>query len=356
MSEADSGQQEVPDRVPADRRRRPWVRPLILIVVSFAAAWIIVGLVGAIDWAQVGDALGRLSVAALVVLAVAFLARQTLNAVPLARFVPGLGLKRSIQNDVTANLMGTVAPPPADVVIRVSMFKSWQINPVDGMAGVTLNMLTFYSVRFLAPAVGLLVLSFQGVERGQALAALSSALIAVAVLVSLALIIRGDAFAAWLGRTAGRVVTRVRSSVDPQVWEMATVDFRGRMAETLRKGLFPSMAALLGMVLCDALVLTLSLRFVGVDATVLTAPDIVGAFLISYPLTLMPLVGLGVLDAVLLATWTEIAGLEWEPEIVAGLIVWRAFTILGPLILGTGTLLLWRRQSATAAKASGAAA
>ncbi len=329
------------------------MRPLILIVVSFAAAWIIVGLVGAIDWAQVGDALGRLSVAALVVLAVAFLARQTLNAVPLARFVPGLGLKRSMQNDVTANLMGTVAPPPADVVIRVSMFKSWQINPVDGMAGVTLNMLTFYSVRFLAPAVGLLVLSFQGVERGQVLAALSSALIAVAVLVSLALIIRGDAFAAWLGRTAGRVVTRVRSSVDPQVWEMATVDFRGRMAETLRKGLFPSMAALLGMVLCDALVLTLSLRFVGVDATVLTAPDIVGAFLISYPLTLMPLVGLGVLDAVLLATWTEIAGLEWEPEIVAGLIVWRAFTILGPLILGTGTLLLWRRGARSAAPATG---
>lgn len=332
------------------------MRPLVLIVVSFAAAWIIVGLVGAIDWAQVGDALGRLSVAALVVLAVAFLARQTLNAVPLARFVPGLGLKRSMQNDVTANLMGTVAPPPADVVIRVSMFKSWQINPVDGMAGVTLNMLTFYSVRFLAPAVGLLVLSFQGVERGQVLAAMSSALIAVAVLVSLALIIRSDAFAAWLGRTAGRVVARVRSSVDPQVWEMATVDFRGRMAETLRTGLLPSMAALLGMVLCDALVLTLSLRFVGVDATVLTAPDIVGAFLVSYPLTLMPLVGLGVLDAVLLATWTEIAGLEWEPEIVAGLIVWRAFTLLGPLILGAGTLLLWRRQTATSAEGSEASA
>jgi putative heme transporter len=328
------------------------VRPLVLIAVSFAAAWIIVGLVGAIDWAQVGDALGRLSVPALAVLAVAFLGRQILNAVPLTRFVPGLGLKRSMQNDVTANLMGTVAPPPADVVIRVSMFKSWQINPVDGMAGVTLNMLTFYSVRFLAPAVGLLVLSFQGVERGQAVAALSSALIAAAVLVSLALIIRGDAFAAWLGRSAGRVVARVRSSVDPQVWEMATVDFRGRMAETLRQGLFPSMVALLGMVLCDALVLTLSLRFVGVGATVLSVPDIVGAFLISYPLTLMPLVGLGVLDAVLLATWTEIAGLEWEPEIVAGLIVWRAFTILGPLLLGTGSLLLWRRQSARSANAS----
>ena len=328
------------------------MRPLLLIALSFAAAWIIVGLVGAIDWAQVGDALGRLSVAALVVLAVAFLARQTLNAVPLARFVPGLGLKRSMQNDVTANLMGTVAPPPADVVIRVSMFKSWQINPVDGMAGVTLNMLTFYSVRFLAPALGLLVLSFQGIERGQVFAALSSALIAGAILVSLALIVRGDAFAAWLGRTAGRVVARVRSSVDPQVWELATVEFRGRMAETLRKGLLPSMVALVGMVLCDSLVLTLSLRFVGVGADVLPAPAIVGAFLISYPLTLMPLVGLGVLDAVLLATWTEIAGLEWEPEIVAGLIVWRAFTILGPLLLGAGTLLLWRRGAGNAARAS----
>ena len=52
------------------------------------------------------------------------LLRQVLNAVPLSQFVEGLGLRRSVQNDLAANLLGTVSPPPGDVVIRVAMFGS----------------------------------------------------------------------------------------------------------------------------------------------------------------------------------------------------------------------------------------
>ena len=106
------------------------------------------------------------------------------------------------------------------------------------------------------------------------------------------------------------------------------------------------------MVFCDSLVLLLALRFVGVDSTALTAVAIIGAFLLAYPLTLMPLAGLGILDAALLAGWTEIAGLEWEAEIVAGLVVWRVITILGPLALGGLTLFIWRRHHGSTAKAA----
>ena len=38
---------------------------------------------------------------------------QTLNAVSLTQFVPGLSLVRSIQNDLTARMIGTVATPVA---------------------------------------------------------------------------------------------------------------------------------------------------------------------------------------------------------------------------------------------------
>jgi hypothetical protein len=61
----------------------------------------------------------------------------------LSQFVEGLGLRRSVQNDLAANLLGTVSPPPGDVVIRVAMFGSWGVSALEGMAGVTLNMLTF---------------------------------------------------------------------------------------------------------------------------------------------------------------------------------------------------------------------
>ena len=58
------------------------------------------------------------------------------------------------------------------------------------------------------------------------------------------------------------------------------------------------------------------------------------AFLIAYPLTLLPFFGLGVLDATLAAGWVYLAGDDLEPEIVAGLVVWRVTTLLGALGLG----------------------
>ncbi len=65
--------------------------------------------------------------------------------------------------------------------------------------------------------------------------------------------------------------------------------------------------------------------------------------MIAYPLTLMPLVGFGVLDAALLASLVTIAGIAYKPQIVAGLVVWRVVTILGTLVLGALVLLWWRR-------------
>lgn len=328
------------------RPTRPWLKPLVLVVVSILAAWIVVGFVGAIDWSEVAASFRRLTFPAIVALVLGLLARQAFNAVPLSRFVNGLPWSRSVQNDLGANVVGTFAPPPSDVVLRVSMFSSWGINPVDGMAGVTLNMLTFYAVRFLAPVLGVLVLAAQGVERGQVVSAALSGLVALAVIGGLVAVMRGDAMAAWVGRTAARVVGRVRDGVDEQEWAIAAVDFRGRMNQTLRAGLWPSMAALVAMVLCDATILLMALRFVGVGPSELSTVDVVGAFLIAYPLTLLPLAGLGVLDAALLAAFTEIAGLSWESEIVAALVVWRTITIGGPLLMGAITVLLWRRDTA----------
>ena len=327
---------------------RTFGKPLLILAVSILVGVIIVGLVGAVDWADVWDALRRLAIWQVVVLLLALLVRQTFNAVPLTQFVPGLSLWRSVQNDLGAVVVGTLAPPPADVVLRVSMFRSWGIDPVDGMAGVTLNMLAFYVVRFIAPALGLIALSVHGFETGQLVTALGSAAIAAAILVGLLLVVRGDGLARVLGRTAALVVHRFRSSVEPDSWAASVVKFRGRMAGNVRAGLTRSLLALLLMVLADATILTLSLRFVGLGASQLTLDQIVGTFLIAYPLTLLPLAGFGVLDAALIAAFTELCGLAHEPEVVAAIVVWRAVTILGPLLLGGITVFIWRRSAAHA--------
>jgi uncharacterized membrane protein YbhN (UPF0104 family) len=65
----------------------------------------------------------------------------------------------------------------------------------------------------------------------------------------------------------------------------------------------------------------------------------------AYPLTLFPLMGLGILDALLVAAWTQVAGVEYEARIVAGLIVWRVFSLLVPILLGVIAVTWWRRSS-----------
>lgn len=316
----------------------------MFLLVGLFALRVVVQLVGTVDWAQVADSFGRLSIWMAVPLVADLLLRQSLNAVPLAQYVPTLGVRRSLQNDLTANLAGTVAPPPADMVLRVAMFRSWDIDPVAGMAGVTLNMLTFYAVRFLAPAIGLALVVVHDADTGQWVTAGLSALVALAILGTLGALVASDALAARLGAWAGRLVRRFKPTVDPDTWAAAMVDIRTRSADQLRRGLGRSMLALVAMVLCDATLLLLALRFSGVGAQALPAIDIYSAFLLAYPLTLMPLFGFGILDAVLLGTWVVIAGTEYEPEIVAGLVIWRSLTILGPLAMGTLTFLLWRRR------------
>jgi hypothetical protein len=321
------------------------VKPVLVIVVSVAVGFVIVGFVGAIDWAAVASAFGRLSWWQVIPLVGVLLVRQVLNGVPLSQFVDRLTLGRSVQNDLAANLLGTITPPPGDVVIRVAMFKSWGVSVMDGMAGVTLNMLTFYAVRLFMPSIGLLLLAIVGAETGNVGLAVLFVVAAIAIVTGLLLVLAHERWAVLLGRLAARVARMLRREADRDEWSRTVVDFRTRVTAGLPAKLARSLAALVLMVLADATILTLALRFTDVGADRLPLLFIVGTFCTAYPLTVMPLFGVGVLDATLLAAFTEVAGLDAEPSIVAALAIWRGVTLLGTLALGALVTLNWRRRT-----------
>lgn len=324
---------------------RRLAKPVIVIVVSLVIGYLIVGFVGAVDWAQVASSFSRLSWWQFLPLLAALLVRQLFNAIPLSQFVSGLTVSRSVENDLAANLAGTVTPPPGDVVIRIAMFTSWGVSPVEGMAGVTLNSLTFYSVRLLMPAIGLIVLAFIDAEQGSVGLAALFLLLAVAILGALVALLAQERWARVLARSAGRAARRFREGIDPEQWSQAAVGFRSTFSAGLPTKLAKAMAALVAMVLADATILVMALRFAGVGAGELPLLLIVGAFCAAYPLTIMPLFGFGVLDASLLATFVATAGLDAEPTIVAALGIWRGVTLLGTLVLGALVTLNWRRRA-----------
>jgi putative heme transporter len=325
-------------------RRHAWLTRIGILALALVAGYLVVQFVGSIDWSAVADALDRLVWWQLVVLLVPLMVRQILNAFPLAVFIRGLGLVKALVNDLAAHLLAVVAPPPGDMVIRVRMFTSWGIEASRAIAGTLMNMLAFYIMRFAVPVVGVLILLPVRYDAEYAVTAAFGAAISGAIAVLLALSLRHEGFAERVGRTSGTWVSKVKSDVDPGLWASAVVEFRGDVKETFSADFPRSAFALLCLVFADATVLLTSLRFVGVSSAELSAIEVYAAFLCAYPFTVFPFMGLGIVDAILLATIVDVAGAQAEPAAVAGLIVWRTYTLGGPITLGALCMALWRRS------------
>ncbi len=317
---------------------------MLVIVVVAVCGWLASTFLGAIDWASVGKALSRLTAWQMLVLVAVLLVRQTLNALPLALFIEGLGAARALLNDLVASLMAVVAPPPGDIVVRVAMFRTWGIDASRGLAGATMNMVAFYVNRFAAPVVGLVVLAALGSGTQRVAAAIASGVVALVMAVVISLMVRRERFAARLARASGNVARRVRSSVDPEAWVGAATGFQEHVSAGYRRAFPRSLLALTAMVLSDACILLLALRFVGVSAPQVPAYEVVGIFFLAYPLTLPPMMGLGIYDVVLLGAFMELGGAALEPELVAAITVWRAVTLLGPVLIGGIVTLVWRSR------------
>lgn len=325
-------------------RRRAWLVRLGLVAAAAVVTVVIVRLVGRIDWGAVGAALGHLAWWHPLVLVAVLVVRQVFNALPLALYIPGVSVVRATLNDQGAALTAVVAPPPGDLALRVAMFTSWGVPPAKAIAGTVMNTLTFYIVRFSAPVLGFVLLAVSGRSVGLRWLDLLSIACGAATFVGVLAVLRSDSLARKVGRSGASAMRRLGRPVDPDDWAAACSDFRRDIAERFNRGFPRSVAGLLAMLVVDIALLTLCLRFVGVSASEASVLDIGIAFLFAYPLTVLPAMGLGVVDALILAALVESGGSAVESTAVAALIVWRVFTIAGPVLLGAGAVALWRRN------------
>jgi hypothetical protein len=171
---------------------------------------------------------------------------------------------------------------------------------------------------------------------------LLSALVAAMILALALAAVRHDTTAARVGEAAGHAVSRVRRSTRPEEWSRWAVTFRHHAASGFRSHLAVSMLGLVAMVLVDASIVVLALRFVGVEAASVPALDVYVTFCLVYPFTLFPFMGLGIVDGLLLAELVDVGGEGVEAAAVAGLVVWRTVTLGGPIVLGALMLVAWR--------------
>ncbi len=331
---------------------KSWLRRAVVAVVIAAVGYTVIDLVAHVDWASVWDALERTTWGQIALLFLLLVVKQTLNAAPLSFFIRGLSMFRATVNDQASTLVMMVAPPPSDLVLRLRIFASWGIDRTPALAGTIMNVLTYYTNRLLVPTFGVvLLLAVGGVDLTQLAVAAVALAAGLGLILLMRLGVRDPAAAERIGLRSGRLAQRIRSSIDPAALAAKTLEFRGLVAAHFPSAFPRALLVLFAMTLVDALILLLALRFVGVAGSALPALVVIGGFLVWFPLTILPLSGLGVLDAALLAMYTATAGETFESEIIAALVIYRLVSIGGTALLGLLALTSWR---ATTGAASGA--
>lgn len=324
---------------------RGWIRRLLLLAVSLLLAVAIFRFVQNVDWQSVGEALTHLTWWQPLILLGFLLVRQLLNAAPLSYYIHGVSLYRATINDLAAATLTAFAPPPSDMALRVSIFASWGIKPSTALAGITMNAMTFFIVRFSAPLAGFILVALSGYPLGFRWLDILSLAIAAFLVVGVLLIVRAETLAFRVGSFSGKVMRRFKSGIDPDHWGAACTNFRAELAERFTYAFPRALVASALMVACDFLILLLAIRFVGVSPESLSVIGVAIAFLFAFPLTAFPVTGLGVVDTLILVACTEMAGQGIAEPVLAALAIWRVFTLGGPFVMGVLATVLWKHTS-----------
>lgn len=328
----------------SSRSRRRWTR-LTLLVAAVVIAVVIIDRVGKVDWSAVWDALSHLTWWQPLILLMMVAARQLFKASPLHFYIENVSLGRATQNDLGAILMATIAPAPADYAIRVAMFTSWGVSAARGLAGATMNTVTVMVVRFALPLVGFIMLVMIGGDFSYRWADLFSLLISAAIAACVLVVLHSDALARAFGIHAGRIVGRIRRSVDPERWAQSCIDFRGHISARVRYGFPRSLVGVIAMVLADLVIVVFCLRFVGVSAAEVGILDVAIAYIFAFPLTILPFSGIAIVDSLIIAALVQSGGHAVEAPALAALVIWRVYTLGVPALAGLVAIGLWRRTT-----------
>jgi len=313
------------------------------ILLVAGGVWLAVQALRQVDWAQVGDALGRLTWWEIVVVALIVAVRQVVNASTLVILLPGLRLRQALTTALSGTLIQTFTPPPADAVLRLSILRSYGVETTRAAGALVLDTLVFYLARFVAPVVGVVLTAVTiPVMPIQVWMAIGGAIAAAALIGALLVISRGERAAGGVGRTAALVVRRLRPSIDPEGWSAALVRFQQQSAAGLFRKIGQATPTMIGFIVVDGIVLVACLRFVGIPGEYIGYLAVLAGLLSLYPLTIFPFAGLGVLDAALIVL-INAEGVADPADLIAAMVIWRAATLLLPLLPGLVALTAWRR-------------
>lgn len=330
------------------RHLKRWIGPAMAIAVL---AVFVVILPRIADYGTVWEILTGVSAAAGLAIAVAVVINIASFAPSWMAAVPGLGYRRATV--VTqASTAASIVLPGGDVVgmgTQFAMLRGWGFDTHSASLAVLVTGIWNQLVRVAFPVVAVGLLAFEGdVPTQLRIAGAIGAVVFAVVLGGFIGLLASDRVAHRIGELGAavamwflRLVRRPRTLV----WGDDAVRFR-ESCEGLVRARWPhlTIATVVGHLSVFG-VLVVCLRAVGVDAGDVSLIECFAAFSLVRLLTAVPITpgGLGVVELGLTGGLVAFGG--DQEAVVAGVLLFRALTMLPVIVIGAVCFLLWRRTS-----------
>ncbi len=316
---------------------------LAVVILTFAVV-----LPRIASYSDVWDVVKQLDTAWLLALGGAVVLNLVTFAPPWMVALPGLRFRQALPFTQASTALTYVAPGGGIVGMAGSygLLRMWGFGSSDVARAVTLTGIWNQLANLLLPIIAVVLLSIEA-QRSALLttvAVIGASVFAVAVAL-LVLVFWSDALARGIGEVCERALNRILRLLHRGVvegWDERLVRFRRATVDLIRRR-WPwlTLAAVVGNITVFV-VLLVSLRAVGIGASEITWVEAFAGWSLARALQLIPLTPGGVGPVELGMTGILVGFGGANAEVVAAVLIYRAFTVIPTLLLGLATMAAWR--------------
>ena len=351
QEERESGSEETVTTV--GKRRRRWSSTIGHAVLTLALvgliAWILLANVS--DLEAVGEALAGVSLQAGILLVVLLLVTQLLIAAQFAITVPGIGMPRALTAVEGAAAVSNTVPGPSGTATRLAMLRTWGFYTEDFARSWLFTSSLTNLIVLVMPVLAVLIAAIEGeISTGIVVLAAIGLAVSVTGIVLVWLMLRSETFSRRIGTLAGRFARWARGVAHRRPSERdfadAAVRFRDDLRETWSASGGRVIAAVIGVYVLNGIMLSVSMRAVGLGTDELPVGSIAVVYTLVRLLTIVNITpgGVGVVEALYVSGFLTVTGGEDESLIVAGVLLFRGLTYAGPIVMGSIALLIWKMR------------
>ncbi|HEY7345960.1 MAG TPA: YbhN family protein [Gaiella sp.] len=316
---------------------------LAVVVVTF-----VVVLPKIANYGDVWGVVKTLDTAWLLALLAAVVVNIVTFAPPWMIALPGLRFRQALPFTQASTAFTYIAPGGGIVGMAGSygLLRTWGFGSSEVARAVTLTGVWNQLANLLLPVVAVLLLSIEHQSDAflSTVAVVGAVVFGVAVCL-LALVLWSDGLARGVGEAVESAANRLRHVVRKRPvagWPDRLVAFRRSTVDLIRRRwAWLTLAALLGNITVFV-VLLVCLRAVGIGASEVTWVEAFAGWSLARALQLIPLTPGGVGPVELGMTGILVGFGGANVEVVAAVLLYRAFTILPTLLLGLATIAAWR--------------